>query len=72
MKIYHFKTFTTSYYFPELTPDTQYMYGLYSAYGGKLSQLYWKLFQRHKWIRALNTIEESSLKLPYKIGRAHV
>lgn len=34
MKFYRFKTFTTSYYFPRLDAGHQYMYGLYSPYGG--------------------------------------
>ena len=65
MKLYRFKTFTTSYYFPELTKDLQYMYGLYSAYGGKLSKIYWALFRKCKWIRRLTTVNEKNVDFPY-------
>ena len=40
MLYYRFKTFTTSYYFPRLSKEQKFMYGLYSAYGGKLSKIY--------------------------------
>lgn len=66
MILYKFKTFTTSYYFPRLSRDKEYMYGLYSAYGGKLSKLYWYLFRKYKFVRALTKIDSSKVDFPYK------
>ena len=70
MKFYRFKTFTTSYYFPRLDAVHQYMYGLYSPYGGGISKIYWWLF-RHVWaVRALTAVKEENLDFPYaKINR---
>ena len=65
MVYFRFKTFTTSYYFPILQPHQQYMYGLYSAYGGKLSKIYWNLFKKYNIVRALTTISEAKLPFPY-------
>ncbi len=47
MTYFRFKTFTTSYYFPTLQTHQQYMYGLYSAYGSKLSKIYWNTFKKY-------------------------
>lgn len=66
MKYYRFKTFTTSYYFPSLKKSQQYMYGLYSAYGGWLSKAYWWLFRHCCVVRALTSTDEKQLDFPYK------
>lgn len=66
MTFYRFKTFTTSYYFPKLNAEQQYMYGLYSAYGGRLSKLYWKLFRKSEIVRRLTIAKEKNLEFPYK------
>lgn len=65
MKLYRFKTFTTSYYFPHLDSSLQYMYGLYSPYGGRLSKIYWWLFQHSSVVRALTSVNEKDLEFPY-------
>ena len=65
MKYYRFKTFTTSYFFPDLAKDQQYMYGLYSPYGGRLSQIYWYLFRNCKMVRGLTQVKEEDLPFPY-------
>lgn len=65
MRYFRFKTFTTSYYYPNLSKDKEYMYGLYSAYGGKLSKIYWYLFKRFYFIRFLTSINEKELPFPY-------
>jgi hypothetical protein len=65
MKLYKFKTFTTSYYFPSLSKNQQYMYGLYSAYGGRIAKIYWWLFKNSKIVRRINTIDEKELDFPY-------
>ncbi len=62
---YRFKTFTTSYYFPGLNKDLQFMYGLYSPYGGFLSRLYWWLFRKNCIVRCLTYVKESKLPFPY-------
>lgn len=66
MIYYRFKTFTTSYYFPKLNANQQFMYGLYSAYGGKLSRLYWHLFKKWRIIRTLTAVNEKFLDFPYQ------
>lgn len=65
MKYYIFKTFTTSYYFPHLDSSLQYMYGLYSPYGGRLSKIYWWLFQHSSVVRSLTSVNEKDLEFPY-------
>lgn len=65
MRYYRFKTFTTSYYFPKLTKGKEYMYGLYSAYGGKLSRIYWNLFKKFSIVRVLTAVSEKNLPFPY-------
>lgn len=65
MKLYRFKTFTTSYYFPRLDSSLQYMYGLYSPYGGRLSKIYWWLFQHSSVVRSLTSVNEKDLEFPY-------
>ena len=66
MKYYRFKTFTTSYYFPDIDSSKAYMYGLYSPYGGKLSKLYWCLFRKYKCVRLLTSVKEENLEFPYR------
>lgn len=65
MKYYRFSTFTTSYYFPKVDADTQFLYGLYSAYGNKLSRWYWRKFQQSRFVRSLTSIKEENLPFPY-------
>jgi len=69
MKFHRFKTFTTSYYFPELDATHQYMYGLYSAYGGRLSKIYWWLFRKCHLVRLLTSVDESKFDFPYRLIR---
>lgn len=70
MNYFRFKTFTTSYYFPKLSKDRTYMYGLYSAYGGKLSKIYWSLFKKCYLVRQLTSVNESNLPFPYQTIKA--
>lgn len=65
MLYYRFKTFTTSYYFPRLSKEQKFMYGLYSAYGGKLSKIYWTLFKKYSLIRLFTSVSENKLPFPY-------
>lgn len=65
MKYYRFSTFTTSYYFPEITEETQFLYGLYSAYGGKMSRYYWRKFRQSQFVRSLTSVKENRLPFPY-------
>lgn len=66
MKYYQFKTFTTSYYFPNIDSSKAYMYGLYSPYGGRFSKWYWWLFKRFKCVRMLTSVSEENLDFPYR------
>jgi tRNA A-37 threonylcarbamoyl transferase component Bud32 len=65
--MYKFQTFTTSYYFPKLRKDKRYMYGLYSAYGGKAAKLYWWLFRNSSVIRRINAVDTGKLTFPYTL-----
>ena len=65
MTYYRFSTFTTSYYFPEIDADMVFMYGLYSAYGNKLSRWYWHKFQQSRLVRSLTSVKEERLPFPY-------
>lgn len=65
MKYYRFSTFTTSYYFPEIDAETTFLYGLYSAYGNKLSRWYWSKFQQSRFVRSLTSVKEERLPFPY-------
>ena len=65
MTYYRFSTFTTSYYFPEITDEMQFLYGLYSPYGRKLSRWYWQTFQWSPFVRALTSVKEQRLPFPY-------
>lgn len=66
MKLYRFKTFTTSYYFPDVPKEKKWLYGLYSAYGGKISRLYWLLFKNISFVRWLNAVDTHKVSFPYK------
>lgn len=72
MMYYRFSTFTTSYYFPEITEETQFLYGLYSPYGGKLSRYYWRKFRQSPFVRSLTSIKEQQLPFPYTTIRSLV
>lgn len=65
--LYRFKTFTTSYYFPNVREDKKYLYGLYSPFGGRLSRIYWFLFRRYSLVRKLTRVREENLDFPYDL-----
>lgn len=65
MKLYKFNTFTTSYYFPAVDTDTEFLYDLYSAYGKKISRIYWALFRQSRYIRFLTRVDSGSVDFPY-------
>lgn len=69
MRYYQFKTFTTSYFFPDIDSRLQYMYGLYSPYGGGLSKVYWSLFKKFKFVRMFTCVKEDSMGFPYRLIR---
>lgn len=64
MTFFRFRTFRTSYYFPHMTEDMKFMYGLYAVYGGKLSRLYWWLFRNSKMVRWMNRVESAAVEFP--------
>ena len=67
MTYYRFSTFTTAYYFPEIEdPDTTFLYGMYSPYGGKLSRWHWRLFKQSHLVRLLTSVSDNRLPFPYK------
>lgn len=65
MKLYKFRTFTTSYYFPNTTKETRFLYGLYSPFGGILSKVYWALFKNFKLVRCFSGIDAEKVDFPY-------
>ncbi|MDB9131736.1 phosphotransferase [Parabacteroides distasonis] len=66
MKYYRFKTFRTSYYFPETDSRSRFLYGVYHPYGSLPVKLYWKLFTSCKWVRTLSVVDENQLDFPYR------
>lgn len=65
MKYYRFKTFRTSYYFPDIDVQSKFLYDIYHPYGSSLVKLYWRTFISFKWIRLLNVVDEKELDFPY-------
>lgn len=65
MILYRFKTFRTSYFFPRMTKELEYMYGLYPTYGGRLSRAYWWLFRHCALVRRLNECDGTKVGFPY-------
>ena len=65
MKLYRFRTFTTSYYFPNPTKETRFLYGLYSPFGGILSKVYWTLFKNLRFVRCFSSIDTKKVDFPY-------
>lgn len=66
MRLYRFKTFTTTYYFPRITKETIFLYGLYSPFSGILSKIYWNLFQKSNIIRSITSIYSNKVNFPYE------
>ncbi len=65
-KLYKFRTFTTSYYFPKVKKETTFLYGLYSPFGGILSRTYWYLFKRCHIVRFLTGTDSCNVDFPYE------
>ena len=66
MKLYRFRTYTASYYFPKTTKETKFLYGLYSPFGGLLSKVYWFLFKNVSIVRCLSVVDTENVCFPYK------
>lgn len=67
MRLYHFKTFSRSYYFPEIKNSQQYLYGLYSPWGGLLPKLYWLLFRKFRFVRKLMELDSTQVDFPFQM-----
>lgn len=65
MKLYRFKTFVTSYYFPKINKHNRFMYDLYGNYGSILGRIYWWLFKNVSIVRLFNKVDSASLDFPY-------
>ena len=63
--LYRFKTFRTSYYFPEIKNEDKFLYNLYHAFGGKLSKAYWWMFKNSSIVRWINRVEPNKVDFPY-------
>lgn len=66
MKLYRFRTFRTSYFFPRMRKELEFMYGLYPTYGGRLSKIYWWLFRHCSLVRLLNACDGGKAGFPYR------
>lgn len=64
--LYRFRTFRTSYFFPKRIKETEFLYGIYHAYGGKLSKIYWWLFQHCGIVRFANRVPNPNKYFPYR------
>ena len=62
MKYYQFKTFVTSYFFPKVNEDTDFLYFLYGNYGGWQAKLYWWLFRKCWIVRHINSVDSSEIE----------
>lgn len=65
MNLYRFKTFRTSYYFPSLTEERKFLYGLYTPFGGGLAKKYWKAFCGCSLVRMLTKVSNPDNEFPY-------
>lgn len=57
MNLYRFKTFRTSYFFPQLDDSRNFLYQLYTPYG-TLSKVYWWLFRHIFIVRWVNKVSD--------------
>lgn len=64
MNLYRFKTFRTSYFFPQLDDSRSFLYHLYTPYG-TLSKVYWWLFRQIFFVRWLNKVPNVDAAFPY-------
>lgn len=64
MNLYRFKTFRTSYFFPQLNDSRSFLYRLYSPFG-KISRIYWWLFRQFYLVRWLNKVSDIDSVFPY-------
>lgn len=66
MNLYRFKTFRTAYYFPDISKNGEFLYGLYSPFGNKLAKMYWWAFGHLRIVRFLNKVDLKNLDFPYE------
>ncbi len=63
--LYRFRTFRTSYYFPNRNLETDFLYSIYHPYGGRLSKVYWWLFRHFYIVRLLNLVVNANHRFPH-------
>ena len=66
MNLYRFKTFRTSYYFPDIPKDGEFLYGLYTPFGSKLAKIYWWAFRHLRILKMLNKADKKRIGFPYE------
>lgn len=64
MRLYRFKTFRTTYYFPPIEKGQEFLYGLYTPYG-LVAKVYWWLFRNLSIVRLINRVDSSCLEFSY-------
>jgi len=60
MTLYKFKTFKSTYYFPQWSKKSGFIYSLYGNYGGKVAHIVWWLFCHsyiYRWINRVDAQE---------------
>lgn len=68
--LYRFKTFRTSYYFPDLEDNERFLYGLYHPFGSVKAKIAWYLFRRFRAVRYVFRTDPE--KMPFAAGIAGV
>lgn len=66
MNLYRFKTFRTSYYFPDIPKGGEFLYGLYTPFGSKLAKMYWWAFRNLRIVRMFNKTDSKKLVFPFE------
>lgn len=64
MKLYRFKTFRTSYYFPQIEKGNSSLYGVYFPFGW-VAKCYWWMFRHCFLLRKFNEAKNPDLEFPY-------
>lgn len=65
MNLYRFKTFRTSYYFPDICTGNEVLYSLYTPFNSTLAKMYWWAFKKVPLIRHLTKIKDPDNEFPY-------
>lgn len=65
MNLYRFKTFRTSYYFPDVCPGNEILYSLYTPFNSILAKMYWWAFRHFSFVRAFTRVMNIDSEFPF-------